>query len=146
MNPLNWLFLNPPQPKTGPARLDGPPDEITELGPNPGWRKFISFLAMFLGVLVSFFVTGLPSKNPAPDTSPPPAQTAPAVQPGQVQVKDPGLSPMKLALIAVVITILSYPAFFFNLKLYSKTSLLIVFCVAFQNGYFWHALIYGVAH
>ena len=51
-----------------------------------------------------------------------------------------------MGVVALVITFLSYPAFYFNLKLYSKTPLLIVFCVAFQNGYFWSALIYGVTH
>jgi hypothetical protein len=153
MNLKNWLLLNPPaaeagQPAKPAGRLGDGDGEDPELGPQPGLRKAASFVAIFLGVLVSFFITGLPSKKSAQDqASAPPAQVQPAdPQAGTgIQVQKPALPALKLGLVALVITLLSYPAFYFNLKLYSKTPVLIVFCVAFQNGYFWHALIYGVA-
>ncbi|MFZ5497034.1 MAG: hypothetical protein ACOZE5_17080 [Verrucomicrobiota bacterium] len=145
----DWFLLVPPAPTTAAAgRLsDTGTAGSDDVGPQPRLRQAISFVAVFLGVLVSFYVTGLPAKqNSRTEVAEPVAQVNPAGASNPAPspaIKEPGMSPVKVALVSLVITLLSYPAFYFNLKLYSRTPLFIVFCVAFQNGYFWHALIHG---
>jgi len=102
-------------------------------GRIPTDRIVLSLVGLFLGVLLSFVVTGLtPTQTDA---------TGAVVSQPKVQLK---LSLAELV-VSVVIIGLTYSGLYQSLKLYRDNPTLLILFVSFQYGYFWQSLIKGGA-
>lgn len=138
----DYLLLRTPSGRMGPDGKVSRP------------RIAISFLGIILGIVASFYVTGL---RPAAESAKPAASQSQAVsnanQPGTpASAPEPTITEdfslarlLKVGVISLVICCLSYQGLYFALRLYQNEPAFLIFFVAFQYGYFWQSVVKGAA-
>lgn len=146
--------MRSPVPRMGPSvkanKILGQPGKIS------GWRLFLAFMGLLVGIVASFCITGL-GQATAPDSSTPQAhiqQRAPTQNGNaeEVDVQDNALTQEvvfswkdfpKTVIISFVICMLTFQGLYQPLKLYQNEPAWLVLFVAFQYGYFWQSVIKG---
>jgi len=150
MSVTDYLLLR--TPPTQPARMGG--KKRAPEGAVSGARIAISFLGIILGIVASFYVTGLraagkpstPAVSQAQGASTPnhPGTSASSPEPSITGDFSPGRL-LKVGLISLVICGISYQGLYFALRLYQNEPAFLIVFVAFQYGYFWQSVVKGVA-
>lgn len=156
MSITDYLLMRTPVTRmTGPSsRLGGelppvPPGKISAP------RIVLSLFGVILGIVASFYVTGLRPEDSsqaevggqrlAVSTSGPAA--SPTITP---RVSEPRVAEdlslgrlLRVGLIALVACLLTYQGLYFSLKLYQNEPALLILFISFQYGYFWQSLVKG---
>ncbi len=153
MSVTDYLLMRTPVTRMA-GRLGGelppvPPGKISAP------RIVLSLLGVILGIVASFYVTGLRpgdsseaeagGQPPAVSTSSPPA--SPTITPRAPEprvAEDLSLGRLlRVGLIALVACLLTYQGLYFSLKLYQNEPALLILFISFQYGYFWQSLVKG---
>jgi hypothetical protein len=130
-----------------------------EPGKVPNSRILISLLGLILGVVASFFFTGLGARTDiqkgVAQKIPPAGQVSQASQPSPNPSSAPDtetqIKPFTwqrfwtVCLISLVICGISYQGLYFALRLYQGEHWVLILCVAFQYGYFWQSVVKGAS-
>jgi hypothetical protein len=127
-------------------------DKEAEPGKISGSRIALSFLGIILGIIASFYVTGL--RPTAESGSPPAAQSrqertaagTPQDTPQPSVTSDFSLRRLLIVgLISLVICGITYQGLYFSLRLYQNEPTFLIIFVSFQYGYFWQSVVKGAA-
>jgi len=136
MTIADYFCLRTPRARLAPASAQ--PDSISKK------RILLSLAGLLLGVVASFFVTGLvPSGNPAASGTAVGATAAPPSSEPEVVVNFSKDRLLRVGLISLVIVMLSYPGIYFALKIYHNEPAFLLLFVSFQYGYFWQSVVDG---
>lgn len=145
---IDYVLMRTPVPRMGeknPVKaISAQPGQIV------GSRITYAFGGLLLGILLSFFVTGLSNEKGNPTISGPstlqqgvqnPPGPSPEALP-RISIKRISLSELPaIALLSLVICLLTYPALYQSLKLYQNEPAFLVLFIAFQYGFFWQSVI-----
>jgi hypothetical protein len=142
MKPIDYLTMRTPE-----ARLGDQPS--AEPGTVPKGRVILSLIGLMLGIVASFFVTGLTTQtkakgSPAADSTQQTAATStqPPPSPPQPIVRSSTWREFfTVCLIAAVICGLTYQGLYFSLRLYEGQPTFLILFVSFQYGYFWQSVV-----
>jgi hypothetical protein len=136
--------------RTPPARL-GAGNESAP-GTVSKSRIALSFLGIILGIVASFYVTGLrPTTTPATSSNGQAHQeraTTGVAQDAQEPSVTKDFSLRRLGvvgLISLVICCLTYQGLYLSLRLYQYEPAFLIFFISFQYGYFWQSMVKGAA-
>jgi ABC-type antimicrobial peptide transport system permease subunit len=154
----DYLLMRTPTPRLGGQKPRAAAGQIS------GSRIAISLLGIILGIIASFYVTGL---HPAAETGNSSAgqsqQGSTTTQPGtSTPAPQPTVTPAttpqpavstdfswnrlwKIGLISLVICGITYQGLYSSLRLYQNEPALLILFVAFQYGYFWQSVVKGAA-
>ena len=145
---FDYLLIRTPEP-----RMAGPRGQPGEVSPS---RLGFSFLGLFLGIVASFYVTGLEPSTPGENRAateyaaveaagPTPGVSATGKTPPQPRVvSDFSWQRMKtVGLISLVICGLTFQGLYFSLRLYQNEPPWLILFISFQYGYFWQSLVEG---
>jgi hypothetical protein len=154
MSVTDYLLMRTPS-----SRLKGPKKQA-EVGKVSGSRVAISFAGIILGIIASFYVTGLrptiePSSPPTAlhqtertvtqtGASPATPQPEPASQP-TITTDFSWRRFLIVCLISLVICGITYQGLYFSLRLYQQEPTFLILFVSFQYGYFWQSVVKGAA-
>lgn len=136
--------------RTPPARMaagnEAAPGKVSKS------RIALSFLGIILGIVASFYVTGL---RPAttPGASPAGQSQQERTTSGMPQdAQQPSLANdfslrrlLTVGLISLVICGLTYQGLYLSLRLYQHEPAFLIIFVSFQYGYFWQSVVKGAA-
>lgn len=143
----DYLLMRTPRARMG-ADDEAAPGEV-----SPS-RIGLSLLGIVLGIVASFYVTGLqpPAKSgggtPAVQSQQGSAPTTGTPQPPSEPRVTDDFSLRRLltvGLISLVICGISYQGLYFSLRLYQNEPAWLIVFVSFQYGYFWQSVIKGGA-
>lgn len=154
MSITDYLLMRTPEPRMG-GRTRGIAGKVS------GARIVLSFVGIILGIVTSFYVTGLrlaggPAK-PAVNQSQAVITTNQSVSAAQspkaaMSSPEPKVTDdfslrrlLRVGLISLVICGISYQGLYFSLRLYQNEPAWLIIFVAFQYGYFWQSLVKVVA-
>lgn len=145
MNPIDYFIMKTPLSRMGDQAAPPPPPAP---GTVPTGRIVLSLIGLLLGIIASFFVTGLGVQTQAKGSSagttqqmPVTATQAPAPQ---QQPEVHAFTPRRfltVCLIALVICGLTYQGLYFSLRLYEGQPTFLILFVSFQYGYFWQSVV-----
>jgi len=126
-------------------------------GTISGPRIAFSFVGILLGIVASFYVSGLQlakAPHPPSDASQSSqvvnqsANPSPSVVPASQTSPAPALATdfslqrfMKVGLISAVICLLTYQGLYFSLRVYKNEPAWLILVVSFQYGYFWQSVV-----
>lgn len=140
---LDYFLLRTPE-----ARMGSGQGEVAVPGKVPPLRVTLSFAGIIVGIVASFYVTGLNLQSAAQPT--PSAQVAthdanamPTPSHANPQIQADSRPFWKIFVIALVICFLTYPGLYFTLHLYANQAVFLVFIISFQYGYFWQSAVEG---
>jgi hypothetical protein len=146
MSIKDYLLMRTPR-----ARLSGTEQQAAP-GTVSGARIALSFMGIILGIIASFYVTGL---RPATEPGSQPAVQSQQEKPPSRAVQEapqPGVTTdfslrrlMTVGLIALVICGITYQGLYFSLRLYQHEPAFLLIFVSFQYGYFWQSVVKGAA-
>ena len=145
MKITDYFLLRTPEARMGRgSRLSLAPSTS---GKIPPLRVSLSLLGIILGIVASFYVTGINQSKPSrldSSTKIVPTESAATASPSTPQVAT-GLrgSFLKTCLVSLVICLLTYPGLYFTLHLYANQAAFLIFFVSFQYGYFWQSAVQG---
>ncbi len=125
--------------------------QLAQPGQVSGARIALSLIGMILGIVASFYVTGLRPPNSSSETLVSQSQAVgtagtPTVRSPEPQVSS-DFSPnrlLKVGLIALVLCGISYQGLYFSLRLYQHEPAWLILFISFQFGYFWQTVVKGV--
>lgn len=151
----DYLLLRTPSG----ARLGAKKKKRSEPGKISGARIAFSFIGIILGIVLSFFITGLSTGSPDKPATQPPAADAtnrlasPTASPETAKPSiEPKLSDdlswrgfLKVGLISLVICCLSYQGLYNSLRVYENEPAWLILFISFQYGYFWQSVVKVVA-
>lgn len=151
MDVSSYLLLRTPSKV---PRLSEAP-QLSQAGKVSGRRIALSLLGIVIGIVASFFVTGIrPASSLSDQASITPGSIA-SLNGGEVGAGSPRLLEepiiqgdwslrrfLQVGLIALVICGLTYQGLYFSLRLYENEPAFLVVFVAFQYGYFWQSAIH----
>jgi hypothetical protein len=146
---LDYLLM-----RTPPARLA--PQKQAASGTVSTPRIVVSILGILLGIIASFYVSGLQTQAVSKHQEPAPSIAAqaqgsdssgqsPASEAPQVKGPFTWKAFGTVVLISVVICGLTYQALYLSLRLYQQEPAFLVLFVSFQYGFFWQAAIQGAS-
>lgn len=149
----DYLLMRTPDTGRMGAGDEGKPRRMAGPGKVSGSRIAFSLLGVVLGIVASFYVTGLQPPVKSDGT--------PAVQSQQGSTPTTGISQptpeprltgdfslrrlLTVGLISLVICGISYQGLYFSLRLYQHEPAWLIVFVSFQYGYFWQSVIKGGA-
>lgn len=127
-----------------PGRISGP-------------RIAFSFVGILLGIVASFYVSGLQlvkASNPPSDASQASQVMNQSANPSASMISSSQTSPaprlasdfslrrfLKIVLISAVICLLTYQGLYFSLRVYQNEPAWLIIVVSFQYGYFWQSVV-----
>ena len=152
----DYLLLRTPAARMGEATDE---TKLPEAGKVPGSRIAISILGIILGIVASFYVTGISGSADAqkrggdsPAVQAAAGQTESTSKPANPASKiEPQVGPFTWArfwpigLISLVVCGLSYQGLYFSLRLYQREPTFLILFVSFQYGYFWQSALKGAS-
>ena len=146
MKLTDYLLLRTPE-----VRMEGRKGKLPEPGKVPPLRVAVSFAGIIVGIVASFYITGLKPLSPPADAVPSAqvnatdqAKLPASGPPSNPQIAtDPSRPFWKVFVISLVICALTYPGLYFTLHLYSNQAVFLVLLVSFQYGYFWQSAVEG---
>jgi hypothetical protein len=147
----DYLFMRTPHP-----RLDGNAPQPATPGAVSGTRIAISILGLLVGIILSFFVTGLQLDKASKQIDSQQAvaaqtktTTTPEKSPGapEPQIKTPFTLERfwTVLILSAVICGLTYQSLYFSLRLYQQEPGILILFVSFQYGFFWQAALQGAS-
>ena len=150
----DYLLLRAPSG----ARMAAKKKKGAAPGKISGARIAFSFIGIILGIILSFFITGLAAGSTGKPATQPPADVTsrPASPTASPETPKPSIEPkvsddlswrrfLKVGLISLVICGLSYQGLYNSLRLYQNEPAWLILIIAFQYGYFWQSIVKVVA-
>lgn len=150
---MNYLLMRTPDERLG----DEEEKQRAEPGKIPGSRIIVSIIGLLIGIIASFFVTGLQTYSAVKQVSSGTQIVSKSESPsGEGNVKsatasEPQINPFTwrrfwaVFLISLVVCGLSYQGLYFSLRLYQQEPGLLILFVSFQYGYFWQSALQGAS-
>ncbi|MDT4897401.1 MAG: hypothetical protein QOH25_2478 [Acidobacteriota bacterium] len=154
----NYLLMRTPTPRLGAPTTRAAANGIS------GSRIAISLLGIILGIVASFYVTGLrpaaetgsssAGQSQQGSTTTQPSTPTPSPQPtvSPIPTSQPAVATdfswnrfWKFGLISLVICGITYQGLYSSLRLYQNEPAFLILFVAFQYGYFWQSVVKGAA-
>ena len=166
MKILDYLLMRTPKAEATPARLgesenaglpplfQRPP---TDAGKMPGDRIVLSILGLFLGILASFYITGLAEiRMQQPKGGEVAVHHAQGTGESSLSAEASDIEPrlagpfawkrlLSHSVITLVVCMLTYQSLYFSLALYKQAPTFLILFVSFQYGFFWQSVIKGGA-
>jgi hypothetical protein len=143
--------------RTPVARLDADAVKHSKRRAGPGkvsgGRIALSLVGIMLGIVASFYVSGIrvqSSSHPPTEQRQTAANRSLAAAGSDVSGTDSGVTIIedlslrrliRVGLISLVICAVTYQALYFSLKLYQHEPALLILFVSFQYGYFWQSVV-----
>lgn len=150
-NLFHYFIMKTPEARMGEQVAPAPGTVLPPAAPGsvPATRIVLSLIGLLVGIVASFFITGLGVQtqtkgSTAGTTQQTTTTTAQASAPLQ---QKPEVHPLTLQhflqvlLIAVVICGLTYQGLYFSLRLYEGQPTFLILFVSFQYGYFWQSVV-----
>jgi len=149
----NYLLMRTPDERMG----DEEEKKGAEPGKTSGWRIGVSILGLLIGIIASFFVTGLQTYSAAKQVSSGTQIISKSESPSSegnaksATASEPQINPFTwkrfwtVFLISLVVCGLSYQALYFSLRLYQREPGLLILFISFQYGYFWQSALQGAS-
>jgi hypothetical protein len=147
----SYLLMRTPAARMGDEKV-----KAAQADTIPTSRIVVSIIGLLIGIVASFFITGLEAyttaKQISSNTQVVSKSTAPVGEAtGSSAPSGPQINPFTwkrfwtACLISLVVCGLSYQALYFSLRLYQQEPGLLILFVSFQYGYFWQSALKGAS-
>lgn len=149
MNAVSYFALRRPPQRMGEAGEKS----LSQPGQISGLRISLALIGLLIGIVASFYVSGLNRSNSALPAAQQPSSVAgaPAVADSLLSPQSPpGVSPItwaefpKILILSLVICALTFPALYLGLRPYEHERAFLVLFLGFQYGFFWQSTIHAV--